>query len=194
MRAMRVNDLAFFYHSNCKTPAVVGVMRVVEEHTIDETAFDVAHPYYDPKSSRDKPRWELVKVEFVKKFEQPISLKELRSYAKEGGALANMQMLKQSRLSVSSVSPDEWRFILDLAEEAHDVGQPSKLGGYEGDTDGEGEGEDLEVDAPDPSFVNGVKSTYWPFILPCHRLYLHLQRFICLSLLILIFLLTGPAA
>jgi predicted RNA-binding protein with PUA-like domain len=166
MRAMRLNDLAFFYHSNCKTPAVVGVMRIVEEHTVDESAFDVDHPYYDPKSTRDKPRWELVKVEFVKKFEKPITLKELRSFAKEGGKLADMQMLKQSRLSVSSVSPDEWRFILDVAEESHDLGQPSKLGGYEGDTDGEGEGEgeELQFDTPGSTpgskLINGIKGMY----------------------------------
>lgn len=137
MRQMRVNDLAFFYHSNCKKPAVVGVMRIVEEHSIDESAFDPEHPYYDPKSDRAKPKWELVKVEHVKKFESPIGLKELRTFAKQGGALEHMQMLKQSRLSVSQVSPQEWRFILEQAGEEVTLGQPDKKGGYEGDTDGE---------------------------------------------------------
>ena len=144
MRAMRLNDLAFFYHSNCKKPAIVGVMRIVEEHQIDESAFDPDHPYYDPKSVREKPRWELVKVEFVKKFESEIGLKELRTFAKEGGALQNMQMLKQSRLSVSSVSPAEWRFIMEQAGEEIGLGQPARSGGYEGDTDGEVEAQDVD--------------------------------------------------
>lgn len=144
MRSMRINDLAFFYHSNCKKPAVVGVMRIVEEHSVDESAFDPDHPYYDPKSDRTKPKWELVKVEFVKKFETEIGLKELRKYGENGGVLANMQMLKQSRLSVSGVNPDEWRFILELAGEPISLGQPSRSGGYEGDTDGEAEAHEAD--------------------------------------------------
>ncbi|RMZ75874.1 hypothetical protein DV737_g5080, partial [Chaetothyriales sp. CBS 132003] len=122
MRAMRKGDLAFFYHSNCSTPGIVGVMRIVEEHQVDESAFDPAHPYYDPKSTREKPKWELVKVEFVKKFDTMMNLKELKSFASPGGVLENMQTLKQSRLSVSSVQPKEWRFILER------VGQPYDLG------------------------------------------------------------------
>lgn len=156
MRAMRVGDLAFFYHSNCKTPGVVGVMRIVEEHTVDESAFDPDHPYYDPKSDRAKPKWELVKVEFVKKFEDKIGLKELRSFAKEGGALEKMQMLKQSRLSVSSVSLDEWCFILEQAGEKLSLGQPAKSGGYEGDTDGEAEEDTVDGKALLSSFGGGA--------------------------------------
>ncbi len=141
MRAMRVGDLAFFYHSNCKIPGIAGVMRIVDEHSIDESAFDPDHPYYDPKSNRDNPKWELVKVEFVKKFDELVTLRELRSFAADGGALAGMQMLRQGRLSVSSVQPAEWRFILDLAEEPHTLGHPAKADGYESDTDGETEGQ-----------------------------------------------------
>lgn len=139
MRAMRAGDLAFFYHSNCTVPGIAGVMRIVEEHSIDESAFDPAHPYYDPKSTRDKPKWELVKVEFVKKFNELITLRELKSFAEKGGALEHMQMLRQGRLSVSSVQPIEWRFILDLAEEPHSLSQPEPADRYESDTDGETE-------------------------------------------------------
>ena len=153
MRAMRENDLAFFYHSNCKKPAVVGVMRIVEEHQVDESAFDPDHPYYDPKSDRAKPKWELVKVDFVKKFDTPVGLKELRSFSQAGGALANMQMLKQSRLSVSSVSPQEWQFILGLAGEDVTIGQPEGKSGYEGDTDGE-----AEEEGGNPGAVSGFEA------------------------------------
>ena len=142
MRAMRVGDLAFFYHSNCTTPGIVGVMRIVEEHQIDETAFDPNHPYYDPKSTRDKPKWEMVKVEFVKKFDTKTTLKELKSFAGPGGMLENMQTLRQSRLSVSSVQPAEWQFILEQLGERYDLGHIT-VDGYESDTDGEVEqGED----------------------------------------------------
>ncbi|KAH0847948.1 hypothetical protein AYO21_11822 [Fonsecaea monophora] len=139
MRAMRKGDLAFFYHSNCATPGIAGVMRIVGEHTTDESAFDPAHPYFDPKSDRAKPKWELVHVEFVKKFDNLVTLKELKSFAKPGGALENMQTLKQSRLSVSAVTPEEWRFILDQAGESVSLGHGDVMGGYESEVDGEGE-------------------------------------------------------
>ncbi|KIW12427.1 hypothetical protein PV08_09704 [Exophiala spinifera] len=141
MRAMRKGDLAFFYHSNCPNPGIAGVMRIVAEHTTDQSAFDPAHPYYDPKSDEAKPKWELVHVEFVKKFDKFISLKDLKTFSQQGGVLANMQMLKQSRLSVSSVAPAEWRFILGLAGEKPSLGhvQGEAKDGYESDVDGEGE-------------------------------------------------------
>ena len=138
---MRIGDLAFFYHSNTKTPGVAGVMRIVEEHGVDESAFDPDHPYYDPKSDRANPKWECVKVEFVKKFDGLVTLRELKKFAEKGGALEGMQMLRQGRLSVSSVQPAEWRFVLDLADQPHSLGHPVKADGYESDTDGETEGE-----------------------------------------------------
>lgn len=156
MRAMRVGDLAFFYHSNCKIPGVVGVMRIVEEHSVDESAFDPDHPYYDAKSNRDNPKWELVKVEFVKKFNEMVTLKDLRKFADKGGALEDMQMLKQSRLSVSSVQPGQWRFILDLADEPATLVQPEKGDGYEGGTDGETEDQGARVDGVGSSSVDDV--------------------------------------
>lgn len=139
MRAMRVGDLAFFYHSNCKIPGVAGVMRIVAEHEVDESAFDPNHPYYDPKSDREKPKWELVRVEFVKKFNSLITLKELRSYSMPGSVLQDMVMLKQSRLSVSPVTRDQWKFILGCAGEKPSLGHPAPRDGYETDNDGEGE-------------------------------------------------------
>lgn len=156
MRAMRKGDLAFFYHSNCTVPGVAGMMRIVAEHSVDESAFDPAHPYYDPKSDREKPKWELVHVEFVKKFDNYTTLKELKSFSKPGGALENMQMIKQSRLSVSSVSPSEWRFILELAGEKVSLGHGDGKGGYESDVDGEGEGDETVGMASDGDGLHGA--------------------------------------
>ncbi|KAK5064324.1 hypothetical protein LTR84_000157 [Exophiala bonariae] len=136
MRAMRKGDLAFFYHSNCAVPGVAGVMRIVEEHQVDPSAFDPDHPYYDAKSDRDNPKWEMVKVEFVKKFDGLVTLRELKSFS--DSALAGMSMLKQGRLSVSPVTAAEWQFILDLAGEKASLGQPTLEGGYETDIDSAG--------------------------------------------------------
>lgn len=74
-------------------------------------------PYYDPQSTKDKPRWSLVHVEFRKKFAVPITLKELREMGKPGGPLENMQMLKQTRLSVSRVGSTEWEELCRVADE-----------------------------------------------------------------------------
>ncbi|RAK75671.1 DUF55-domain-containing protein [Aspergillus fijiensis CBS 313.89] len=117
MRAMKKGDQAFFYHSNCRVPGVAGVMEIVEEHFVDESAFDPAHPYYDAKSKREKPKWEAVRVEFRRKFKNLVPLSQLKENMAPGKPLANLEMLKQSRLSVSSVRPEEWEFILGLAEE-----------------------------------------------------------------------------
>ena len=127
MRLMMKGDMAFFYHSNCKVPGIVGTMEIVQEHSVDgeitlflghaifkvaeipgETAFDPEHPYYDEKSDRDKPKWCLVHVKFAQKFPKIITLKELQKFAKDGGVLEDMQMLKQTRLSVSKVTKKEW--------------------------------------------------------------------------------------
>lgn len=80
-------------------------------------------PYYDPSSSKTKQRWGLVHVEFRRKFAVPIPLPELRELGKPGGPLEDMQMLRQSRLSVSKVSGKEWRALCELADKkAKDAG------------------------------------------------------------------------
>lgn len=135
MRAMRKGDLAFFYHSNCKVPGIVGVMRIAEEHSVDESAFDPTHPYYDEKSDRSKPKWDCVKVEFVKKFGDIITLKTLKTTPQ----LVNMEIAQKakSRLSVQKVSPAQWKFVLKMANESEDLGVASTVSGYEADTNGE---------------------------------------------------------
>ncbi|KAJ5208736.1 hypothetical protein N7449_003115 [Penicillium cf. viridicatum] len=117
MRDMKKGDFAFFYHSNCKVPGVVGVMEIVQEHSTDESAFDSEHPYYDPKSKRDDPKWVVVHVEYRRKLEKQVTLQDLKSHGQTGKPLENLQMIKQSRLSVSSVTPAQWKYILELAGE-----------------------------------------------------------------------------
>ncbi|KAG7415710.1 Thymocyte nuclear protein 1 [Fusarium oxysporum f. sp. rapae] len=126
MRNMNAGDLAFFYASNCKEPGIQ-VSHPRQPYNLHLTSPGSARrpgaPYYDPKSTKEKPIWDLVHVEFRKKFAVPIGLKELRELGKPGGPLEMMQLLKQSRLSVSKVSGEEWRFLCELADsKAKDAG------------------------------------------------------------------------
>ncbi|GJN75843.1 hypothetical protein Purlil1_1349 [Purpureocillium lilacinum] len=117
MRNMNAGDKAFFYHSNCKEPGIAGTMEIVREFSEDKSARRPGTPYYDPSSTREKPRWSLVHVEFRSKLAVPITLRELRELGKPGGPLESMQMLKQSRLSVSRVSKEEWEALCRIADE-----------------------------------------------------------------------------
>ena len=108
---MRVGDEAFFYHSACKVPAIVGVMTIASEPYPDPTQFDPESKYYDPKSSEEEPRWCLVDVEFVQKLERPVTLSELRTYPE----LEGMILLRRgNRLSITPVDKAHRDFILGL--------------------------------------------------------------------------------
>jgi predicted RNA-binding protein with PUA-like domain len=109
---MKVGDLCFFYHSNCKNPGISGIARVVKEGYPDHTAFDPLEPYYDSKSDSQNPIWFMVDVEFVRRLNRFISLKELQSY--KDAELVGMFLLNRGRLSVQPVSNQEFEFILDL--------------------------------------------------------------------------------
>ncbi|KAI1640802.1 DUF55-domain-containing protein [Biscogniauxia mediterranea] len=117
LRSMKKGELAFFYHSNCKEPGIVGTMEIVEEHSPDVSAHDPKAPYYDASSKPEDPKWSVVHVKFRSKFAQPIGLKELREFGKPGQPLENMQLLKQSRLSVSRVSPGEWEYLMSIVSQ-----------------------------------------------------------------------------
>ncbi|KAL8377216.1 hypothetical protein RB595_008070 [Gaeumannomyces hyphopodioides] len=121
LRAMKKGDLAFFYHSNCKEPGIVGTMEVVQEHSPDLSAHDPKAPYYDKSSKPSDPKWSVVHVVFRSKFAGSITLKELREMGGQGKPLQNMQMLKQTRLSVSSVSQEEWDHLMSVAAEKGSV-------------------------------------------------------------------------
>lgn len=110
---MKKGDLIFFYHSNCKEPAIVGVAEVVKEGYPDFTAFDPESKYHDPKSDPDNPRWYMVDIRYKRKFKRPVTLEELKNYK----SLADMRLLARgNRLSVMPVTKKHWNFILKLAE------------------------------------------------------------------------------
>ena len=108
---MAIGDEVFFYHSNCKVPAIVGISRIVSEPYPDPTQFDPDSKYYDPKSDPEDPRWCLVDVEFVRKLQQPITLAELKAHPGLDGMILTR---RGNRLSIMPVSDKHWDLILTL--------------------------------------------------------------------------------
>lgn len=114
MRAMSVGDEVLFYHSNALPSGVAGLARVVRTNVIDETQFDPASKYFDEKATREKPIWDCVDVEFVEKFPHYVPLPVIKAER----ALADMVLLKISRLSVTPVTPAQFRRIVAMGHSA----------------------------------------------------------------------------
>lgn len=96
MRQMQVGDQGFFYHS-LKEKSVVGIVEVIA----------LAHP----DSTTDDPRWECVDIKAVKSVPKPVSLAQI----KLGSDLADMVLIKNSRLSVQPVTLQQWTVICEMA-------------------------------------------------------------------------------
>ena len=108
---MKRGDKAFFYHSNCKKPGIVGIMGIVKEGYPDFTAQDPRNPHFDPKSTADNPRWYMVDVRYTRSFKRVIGLDELKQYAE----LDNMPLVQRgNRLSIMPVTAEQWQFIVNL--------------------------------------------------------------------------------
>ena len=109
-----VGDLAFLYHSSCDEPGIVGIVKVVRAGYPDATALDPKHDHYDPKATREDPRWYMVDVQLEKRFARPVTLDALRAHA--ATKLAGMLILRSgNRLSVTPVEAAHWKFIASLA-------------------------------------------------------------------------------
>ena len=109
---MQAGDGVLFYHSSCPQPGVAGLARIVGNVAPDETQFDPASPYFDPKSPRDRPRWVQIDVALVRKTRLP-SLDEMRAAPQ----LQTMRVLQRgNRLSITPVSDDEWQAVLALLD------------------------------------------------------------------------------
>jgi predicted RNA-binding protein with PUA-like domain len=80
LRQMAVGDLGFFYHSNAKPPAIVGLTRVVEVGVTDPTQFDPDSPYFDPKATPNAPRWQTITVEFLRAWQEIVPLDVLKQH------------------------------------------------------------------------------------------------------------------
>ena len=97
MRAMRMGDEAFFYHSG-EGKEIVGIVRIAREF----------HP--DPQDATGK--FGLIDVQALRPLKRPVTLAEIKA----APALAALPLVKQSRLSVSPVADAEWRIILAMAD------------------------------------------------------------------------------
>lgn len=98
MREMKKGDEVFYYHSN-EGLEIVGIVKIVKE------------AYQDPTT--DNINWVVVDVKPVRKLKHPVSLAEIKTIPQ----LANMELVKNSRLSVQKVTPKEWELILTMSEE-----------------------------------------------------------------------------
>jgi predicted RNA-binding protein with PUA-like domain len=79
LQTMQVGDLAFFYHSNCKPPGIVGLMAIAAVQVVDPSQLDPQSDYFDPKASPTNPRWITVKTQFLQRFPQIIDLAMLKA-------------------------------------------------------------------------------------------------------------------
>ncbi|HEY4216550.1 MAG TPA: EVE domain-containing protein [Gemmatimonadaceae bacterium] len=112
MRAMQKGDLVFFYHSNGKPPAIVGVAEVAKEAYPDSSAFDAKDSHFDPKSKADNPTWYMVDLKAVAPLARPVTLDEI----KKTKSLETMALVRISQLSVQPVSPAEYATIEKLSQ------------------------------------------------------------------------------
>ncbi|ABX36603.1 protein of unknown function DUF55 [Delftia acidovorans SPH-1] len=112
--AMQVGDGVLYWHSSCAEPGIYGIARIAGNLRVDASQFDPRSPYYDPKSSPDKPRWLTLDVQALRKT-RTLQIAELREHPE----LAGMRVLqKGNRLSITPVTPKEWAFIEGLLQPA----------------------------------------------------------------------------
>ncbi|KAJ0160495.1 Thymocyte nuclear protein 1, partial [Colletotrichum tanaceti] len=151
LRGMRRGDKAFFYHSNCKEPGVVGIMSVVKEHspdcvslvllllpspsphlplvflllltTVPGNACINDNPYYDAAAPHDGSRWSLVHVKIEHKFPRIVPLSLFKESRGTTGPLRDMELLKLARLSVTKVTREEWDEVIRMARERDEDGE-----------------------------------------------------------------------
>lgn len=107
---MKLGDEVLFYHSSCPEPGIAGLAKIASAAYPDETQWDKKSKYFDPKATRETPRWMLVDVKLVKKTKL-LSLPEMR----EQTSLASMVTLQRgNRLSITPVTPAELKAVLKL--------------------------------------------------------------------------------
>lgn len=111
MRAMQVGDRAFFYHSNVTPPGIVGLMEVSETALLDPSQFDQHSNYYDPRSRPEAPRWDCVRLRYLRTFNSPLTLDQLRQSFTEQELTV---VRRGNRLSILPVSEASARRIYAL--------------------------------------------------------------------------------
>jgi len=112
LKEMQVGDKAFFYHSVVQPQIITGIVTIVKKAYPDSTQFNEDHPNFDSRSSKDDPTWVMVDIQYLEEIDPPIIRDEIKQVKK----LQDMLLFKNSRLSVQPVSPEEWKLILEIAE------------------------------------------------------------------------------
>lgn len=108
---MKPGDLILFYHSSCEIPGVAGIARVASLPYPDSTQFESKSEYFDPKATKENPRWFLVDVAFHEDLKTFVSLEELKKHKN----LQEMRLLQRgNRLSILPVTREEFEFIRKL--------------------------------------------------------------------------------
>ena len=97
LRAMKVGDEAFFYHSR-EGLEIVGIVTISVDGILDPTD--------------ETGKWAAVKVKPLRKLENPVTLKQIKATPE----LADCELVRLSRLSVAKITPQEWDVICKMAE------------------------------------------------------------------------------
>jgi predicted RNA-binding protein with PUA-like domain len=109
---MSIGDGVLFYHSRANPLAVAGTARIASDPYPDPSQFDPGSNYFDEKATEENPRWYLVDVQLVHKFEKPV----LRDDIKNEPELADMMVIRRgARLSIQPVTRAEWDRIHQMA-------------------------------------------------------------------------------
>ena len=113
----RVGDRVLFYHSNIPEPAVVGLAEIVRAGYPDTTALNPNSEHFDPKAAIDKPIWYMVDVKYAGPLQKAVTLESV----KQNPLLADMLLVKRSRLSIQPVTASEWQIILSMGGTAWEI-------------------------------------------------------------------------
>lgn len=113
MNDMNKGDKILFYHSNSKPSGIAGVAVVSKNATPDPSQFDKNSEYFDPKASKEKPRWFCVEIKYNKKFKNLLALQAI----KDDKNLNDMLVVKKGqRLSIQPVEKKDFDYIRGICK------------------------------------------------------------------------------
>ncbi len=114
---IKIGDEILYYHSNSKPSGVIGTAEVVKNGYPDFTAWDPSSKHPDPKSTIESPIWYMVDIKATKKFKKIISLQQIKQIPE----LAQMVLVKNSRLSVQPVTHAEFEIICQIGSKISNI-------------------------------------------------------------------------
>lgn len=110
---MQPGDLAFFYHSSCKTIGIAGVMSIASHAYPDPLAVDKSSPYFDEQSLQ-KNRWLAIDMQYKSTFKHVLKLANIKALALNDERLLDLKLIqKGNRLSVMPISNEQWQCLME---------------------------------------------------------------------------------